>query len=197
EMSEKAIARLDIVETVQPVLTRLTRLTGETSSFAINQGKDFLYVATVNGLQPLRAYVEPGARIPLAMPTASGRAILAFSPEDVVDQILSGKLQRFTSKTIVDPNRIRSILQEIRRRRVSIVHGENQQQLSAVAAPIIDSVGRCFGAIAMSGVTQERFKGKALEKIVQLVKTEAGKVNELIRSTNKRIDVIDIAAGTR
>jgi IclR family KDG regulon transcriptional repressor len=197
EMSEKAIARLDIVEIVQPVLTRLTRLTGETSSFAINQGRDFLYVATVNGLQPLRAYVEPGARIPLAMPTASGRAILAFSPEDVVDQILSAKLQRFTPKTIVDPNRIRSILQEIHRRRVSIVHGENQPQLSAVAAPIIDSVGRCFGAIAMSGVTQERFEGKALEKIVQLVKTETETVNELIRNTNRRVDGVKIAASAR
>jgi DNA-binding IclR family transcriptional regulator len=114
-----------------------------------------------------------------------------------VDQILSGKLQRFTPKTVVDPNKIRSILQEIRRRRVSIVHGENQPQLSAVAAPIIDSIGRCFGAIAMSGVTQERFEGKALDKIVQLVKTETEMVNEVIRNINRRVDVVEIAASAR
>src|SRR4051812_26349533 len=59
ELGEKAIARLNIIDTVQPILTKLTHLTGETSSLAITQGSDFLYVATVNGLQPLRAYVEP------------------------------------------------------------------------------------------------------------------------------------------
>src|SRR5262249_25587601 len=197
ELSEKAVARLDVVETIQPILTRLTHLTGETSSLAINQGKDFLYVATVNGLQPLRAYVEPGAPIPLSMPTASGRAILAFSPQEGIDDIVSGKLQRFTPKTIVDPIKLRGILEEIRRRGVSIVHGENQPQLSAVAVPITDSVGRCIGAIAMSGVTQERFEGKALDKIVHLAKAESEKVNALIRDPNRRVNVREIATKSK
>jgi hypothetical protein len=39
----------------------------------------------------------------------------------------------------------------------------------------MDSVGRCIGALAMSGVTQERFEGKALEKIVHLAKNGSGK----------------------
>ena len=197
ELSEKAMARLDIVATIQPILTRLTHLTGETSSFAINQGKSFLYVATVNGLQPLRAYVEPGARIPLSMPTASGRAILAFSPQEVIDEVLGGKLQRFTPKTVVDPVKLRAELGAIERRGVSIVHGENQQQLSAVAAPVMDSVGRCIGALAMSGVTQERFEGKALDRIVQLAKSEAEKINDLIRSANPRPTVSKMRVGKK
>lgn len=142
-------------------------------------------MATVAGLQPLRAYVEPGARIPLSMPTASGRAILAFSPQDVIEELLSKRLQKFTPKTIVDPAKLRSVFEEIKRRGVSVVHGENQQQLSAVAAPIMDSVGRCIGALAMSGVTQGRFEGEALEKIIQLAKREAETINELIRNRNQ------------
>jgi IclR family transcriptional regulator, KDG regulon repressor len=183
ELGEKAMARLDIVQNMQPVLTRLTHLTGETSSFAINQGKDFLYVATVPGLQPLRAYVEPGARIPLSMPTASGRAILAFSTQEIVDDVLSKKLRPYTPKTIVDPTKLRGVLEEIRRRSVSVVHGENQQQLSAVAAPIMDSVGRCIGSLAMSGVTQGRFEGAPLDRIIELVKSEAEKINNDLRRT--------------
>jgi IclR family KDG regulon transcriptional repressor len=197
ELSEKAVARLDIIETIQPVLTRLTHLTGETSSLALNQGTDFLYVATVNGLQPLRAYVEPGARIPLTFPTASGRAILAFSPQQIIDELLVGKLRRFTPKTVVDPSKLHSILEEIRRKGVSIVHGENQQPLSAVAAPIIDTVGRCIGALAMSGVTQVRFEGKALDRIIQLVKTEAEKVNGLIRNTNRRVNIREMTVNKK
>jgi DNA-binding IclR family transcriptional regulator len=197
ELSEKAVARLDIVNTVQPILTRLTHLTGETSSLAINQGKDFLYVATVDGLQPLRAYVEPGSRLPLSLPTASGRAILAFSPQDVIDEVLAGKFQRFTPMTVVDPNKLRTILNEIRRRGVSVVHGENQQQLSAVAAPIIDSVGRCIGALALSGVTQKRFEGEALEKIIQLAKSEAANVNDRICNSNRNVNMFELTAGSK
>jgi DNA-binding IclR family transcriptional regulator len=131
------------------------------------------------------------------MPTASGRAILAFSTQEVIDEVLAGKLQRFTPKTVVDPSKLRAILEEIKRRGVSIVHGENQQQLSAVAAPIIDSFGRCIGALAMSGVTQKRFEGKALEKIVQLAKTEAEKVNDLIRNTNRRVNIFEMTVNSK
>jgi DNA-binding IclR family transcriptional regulator len=81
------------------------------------------------------------------------------------------------------------VLEEIRRRGVSVVHGENQQQLSAVAAPILDSVGRCIGSLAMSGVTQERFEGDALEKIIQLAKSHAEKINEMMRNTTPRVGV--------
>jgi IclR family transcriptional regulator, KDG regulon repressor len=197
ELGEKAVARLDVVDTVQPILTRLTHLTGETSSLAISQGKDYLYVATVNGLQPLRAYVEPGSRISLAIPTASARAILAFSPQDVIDRVLIGRLQRFTSKTVVDPTKLRAILADIRRQGVSIVHGENQQKLSAVAAPIIDSVGRCIGALAMSGVTEERFEGKALERIIQLTRSEAQNINGLIRNAERRVNTVNMAVNAK
>jgi DNA-binding IclR family transcriptional regulator len=171
-------------------------LTGETSSLAMKQDKDFLYVATVNGLQPLRAYVEPGSRISLSLPTASGRAILAYSSQDVIDSVLSEKLQRFTPKTIIDPNRLRTLFAEIRRRGIAIVHGENQRQLSAVSAPIIDPVGRCIGALALSGVTQ-RFEGEALAKIVELVKTEAENVSRRIRSVNRDGNLIKLAAGSK
>jgi IclR family transcriptional regulator, acetate operon repressor len=88
ELSEKAVARLDIVVAAQPVLSRLTQATAETSSLAIMQGKEFLYVASVSGLQPLRAYVPPGSRTPLSFPTASGRVLLAYSTPDLVEGVL-------------------------------------------------------------------------------------------------------------
>ena len=49
----------------------------------------------------------------------------------------------------------------------------------------------------MSGVTQERFEGKALDKIVQLAKTEADKVNELIRNTNRRVNIFEMTVNSR
>jgi DNA-binding IclR family transcriptional regulator len=172
ELGERAAARVDIRGVVQPALDRLTSTTGETASFALVQGEEYCYVATSDGRQPLRAYVERGSRLSLATPSASARTILAFSADHVVDTVLAGKLKRHTPTTVIEPARIRAILEEVREKGVAVVHGENQQQLSAVAAPVRNANGQCIGAIALSGLTL-RFQGEAPKRMVQLVRAEA------------------------
>lgn len=180
ELGEKAAARLDVRDSVQPALNKLTRATGETASFAWVQGLEYAYIATADGSQPLRAYVERGSRLPLSSPTASARVILAFSRPDLVDTVLSGRLKRQTPATVVDPHRVREMLVEIRARAVAVVHAENQQLLSAVAAPVRGMDGHCVGAIALSGLTS-RFEGEHLKRIVQLIKAEAKVLEKGVR----------------
>lgn len=180
QLGEKAAARLDVRDSVQPALNKLMRATGETASFAWVLDHDYAYIATADGSQPLRAYVERGSRLPLSSPSASARAILAFSEAELIDTILAGRLKRQTPKTVTDPQRVRDMLGVIRERGVAVVHGENQQQLSAVAAPIRAADGRCIGAIALSGLTS-RFEGDTLKRIVQLVKAEAKDLERRIR----------------
>jgi DNA-binding IclR family transcriptional regulator len=182
ELGERAAARLDIRGVVQPSLDRLTRTTGETASFALVEGCEYCYVATSDGNQPLRAYVERGSRLSLATPSASARTILAFSAGQVVDAVLAGKLKQHTSITVIDPARLRVILEETRLRGAGIVHGENQQQLSAVAAPVHIRGRECIGAIALSGLTL-RFKADALKRMVQLVRAEAKDVEGRLASS--------------
>lgn len=181
ELGEKAAARLDVRDTVQPALDRLTAATGETASFALVQANEYSYVATADGSQPLRAYVERGSRLSLGSPSASARAILAFSADDLVDAVLSTKLKRRTPATVVDPVRVRAMLDDVRERGVAIVHGENQQQLSAVAAPVRNVADRCIGAIALSGLTS-RFAGEPLKRMVHLVKAESKEVETRLRN---------------
>jgi DNA-binding IclR family transcriptional regulator len=116
--------------------------------------------------------VERGSRLSLATPSASARAILAFSADEVVARVLGGKLDRNTPTTVIEPARIRAILVETRGKGVAVVHGENQQQLSAVAAPVRNANGKCIGAIALSGLTL-RFQGEALKRMLQLVRAES------------------------
>lgn len=194
ELGEKAAARLDIRDSVQPTLNKLTRSTGETASFALVQDREYSYAATADGSQPLRAYVERGSRLPLSSPTASARAILAFSGPDFVDAILAGRLKRQTPTTVTDPQRVRAMLGGIRERGVAVVHGENQQQLSAVAAPVCNPDARCIGAIALSGLTS-RFEGDALKRIVHLVRTEAKELERRIRFPVQAVQHDESSAG--
>ena len=180
ELSEKIIAGLGIVEIAQPILAQLTHLTGETSSLAIAQGNEYLYVASVNGQQPLRAYVPPGSRTPLSYPTASGRVLVAHSKQETIDAVLADGLKRFTAATVTDAKRVRTILMGVRKNGVAVVHGEYQQLLSAIAAPIFNPLGDCVGAIAISGVTQG-FAGAALPQLIQTVKTQAENCSNAMR----------------
>ncbi len=180
ELSEKAIARLDIVKSAQPFLSRLMQVTGETSSLAIAQGTEFLYVASIDGFRPLRAYVAPGSRTPLAYPTASGRVLVAFSKPEITDEVFAQGLKRFTPSTVTDPDRIRSILQEVRGCGFAIVHGEYQHQLSAIAAPVLNSVGDCIAALSISGVRQH-FQGESSARLIAAVKSEAAALGKWLR----------------
>jgi DNA-binding IclR family transcriptional regulator len=182
-LSEKAIAKLNIVEAAQPVLSRLTKATGETSSVAILQGKEFLYAASVDGLQPLRAYVPPGSRTPLTYPTASGRVFLAYSKPEFTNEVLADGLKRFTPATVTDEDRVRAILNEVRRVGIAVVHGEYQQQLSAIAVPVLNSVSSCVAALSLSGVTQ-RFEGKVLPRLMQVVKSEAKELSNRLQGAS-------------
>jgi len=180
EISKKAIARLDIARTAQPFLSRLMQVTGETTSLAIAQGTEFLYVASVDGLQPLRAYVTPGSRTPLAYPTASGRVLVAFSKPDITDEVLAQGLKKFTPATVTDLGQFQSVLEQVRECRFAVVHGEYQDQLSAIAAPVFNSVGDCIAAIAVSGVTQH-FQGESSARLIEALKSAAEKLGEWLR----------------
>jgi IclR family acetate operon transcriptional repressor len=177
EIGERALARFNIVEIARPVLSRLTAETGDTSSLAVLRGDSFVYVATQEGCEPLRAYVEAGSRQPLVLPTASGRAILAFSSPEFVEEILEREVERRTPLTVVDKGAIREILREAYDSGVAIVHGENQEHLSAVAAPIFDADDACVAALAVSGITH-RFEGTALRRLIVLVKAAAAEITQ-------------------
>lgn len=180
ELSERARAMLDIVKAAQPFLSRLMKTTGETSSLAIAQGTEFLYVASVDGFRPLRAYVAPGSRTPLSYPTASGRVFVAFSKPDITDDVLAHGLKTFTPSTVTDVDQVRAILQEVHRSGFAIVHGEYQHQLSAIAAPVFDSAGNCIAALSVSGVTQH-FLGKSKARLIEAVKSEAAALGDWLR----------------
>jgi DNA-binding IclR family transcriptional regulator len=180
ELSEKSIARLGIVKAAQPFLARLVQATGETSALAIAHGTDFLYVASIDGFRPLRAYVPPGSRTPLAYPTASGRVLAAHIRPEIVDEIFAEGVKRFTPSTVHDPKQIRSILQEVREKRFAIVHGEYQHELSAIAAPVFNSVGDCIAALSISGVKQH-FQGESSARLIETVKSEAEALSDWLR----------------
>ena len=133
-----------------PVMADLRNRTSETVSLAIPDGREMVCIALVRGQRSSPPTSRIGGRIPIHA-TALGKAVLAFSDDVDVDIVLSSKLTPWTSHTIIDPERLRSELSEIRRSGLAVEVGEFREAAAAVASPVLSPSGTLVGAISVSG----------------------------------------------
>ena len=160
---------LDIVEIGKPVLRKLMEVTGESAALSLQVGHEFITMARVDSLQPLRPILQIGERRPLYA-TASGKAILAFLPEQELEQYLaSANLNAFTSKTITDPKVLRRRLEKIRVTNISYNRKELSDDIIAMATPVFNFDGKVVAAIVVS-LPEIRFtpqKEKLIERALK------------------------------
>jgi DNA-binding IclR family transcriptional regulator len=81
--------------------------------------------------------IEPVPDFPMHI-TAAGRAILAFLPEKEIDAyIRKTSFEKLTKKTVPNEKALRSLLQETREKGCAFNPGEFEEEVMAVAAPIL------------------------------------------------------------
>src|SRR4051794_15658291 len=133
-----AVRRLNVREVARPVLEDLARKTNEMVKIGVLDGQEVVYLDGVECVQPVRAYVPIGGRLP-AHAIATGKAILAYLPPE--------KLSSFLSQITPNPEALLKDLERTRKRGFAINRGERDQEVSAVAAPLFDALGHSIGSI--------------------------------------------------
>lgn len=92
--------------------------------------------------------------------TSAGKAILAFSTQEFIEDYLSQPLVSLTQNTMTEPNELRAELNKIRKNGYSTDNMEAELGISCVGAPILSSANIVVGAISISGIsshfTEER-----------------------------------------
>jgi IclR family transcriptional regulator, pca regulon regulatory protein len=125
-----------IPERMQPLLDHIMRQTGESSSAAILDGDDIVYVARSATRRIMSLGLGVGSRLP-AHATSMGRVLLAFLPEDEQQQFLrSAPFKRFTPTTITEAEMLRRELARIRAEGFALVDEELELGLRSIAVPI-------------------------------------------------------------
>jgi DNA-binding IclR family transcriptional regulator len=99
---------------------------------------------------PVQVRDWTGTRAPLHA-TPSGLVLLAEWPQEAVDEYLARDLERLTAHTVVDPDRVRRRLEQIRGHGVAWGAEEFVEGISSVAAPVHDAGGRAVAAIHVHG----------------------------------------------
>jgi DNA-binding IclR family transcriptional regulator len=123
--------------------------------------------------------LEVGAELPLHA-SALGKAVLAFSPREVVESVLAESLPKLTGKTLT-ASALRRQLPEIRESGMARERDEAVLGESSIAAPIFDHVGEPVGAIGVVGGTERvgargapRAMGSAVAEAARGISRELG-----------------------
>jgi len=96
--------------------------------------------------------LEVGAQLPVYA-SALGKAILAYAPAEVVDDLMAEPLPKLTSRTL-SARELRTQFAAIRKRGVARERDEAILGESSVAGPIFDRGGHAVGAVGVVGDTE-------------------------------------------
>ncbi|MCV0396934.1 MAG: IclR family transcriptional regulator [Rhizobiaceae bacterium] len=97
--------------------------------------------------------VKPGSILPFPS-SAQGKITLAFGDSMLLPRLLSAGIERSTPYTITDPEKLKTEIEEIRKRGWAVAPNEAMVGLNALAAPIMDALGQYVGAIALNDSVQ-------------------------------------------
>src|SRR5256714_15427981 len=128
----------------------LLATTREMVHLAKLDGTDALYIERLVSHRSVRSPSRVAGRVPAAC-TGAGKAILAFSPPDVVKTVIAAGLPALTPYSITNPVLFLETLERIRTAGVSYDSEEAPLGLNCVAAPIFNHAGAPVAAMSVTG----------------------------------------------
>jgi DNA-binding IclR family transcriptional regulator len=159
----------------RPHLQRLCQTTGQTIYLATLFEGDELYLDQV---EPEGAATNTnwiGRTIP-AHTASSGKALLAYLPDDEIAAYLERGLVAATRNTITDPDALRSHLAVVRERGYATSQDEYLVGFSNIAAPIFDRTRKNVAVVALSGPTVQ-LSAEHLQELAPLVVATANAIS--------------------
>lgn len=162
-----------------PILEQVNAETQESVNLAVREGRESVVMLRVQSTLPLRFEQRTGARFPLYT-TASGKAILAFSPDAAtyVDS-LPPRLAKLTPHTLETPEALSKQLTQTHRRGYSIDAEENVEGVRCVGAPVCDTSGRAHAALVIQ-VPTVRMSRQRERELGELAVQAAREVSRMV-----------------
>jgi DNA-binding IclR family transcriptional regulator len=150
ELGQLAPRQRGLREAAAPYLADLFEATHETVHLAVLDGIEVVYVQKLDAVAGPRIPSRIGGRMP-AYCTGVGKALLAFSSPDRLNEVLTAGLVRRTPRTVIAPGLLRRELAAVRSRGVAEEREESSVGIACVAAPVLDPGGRALAAISITG----------------------------------------------
>ena len=166
----------ELARVAHPFIMELATETTESACLGVWRDYEVLIVDVVLAPRPFK----PSVPIGLVMPTfgtAHSKVFLAFGPEHVRQRALAQKLERRTDYTIVDPQELEQVLNQVKHEGVAFGLQEWEVGTCAAAAPIFGSNGQIIAALAVVA-PNERFGPAEMRTCAAAVRQASARISQ-------------------
>ena len=145
QLANAARDSLDVRQLARPFLEELGEITGETSTLSLPAVHDLVTIDFVPSRRSVRSVAQIG-RNSVAHATAAGKVLLAWG-----GLLPDGELTAYTERTITDRDALAVEIERVRERGWAQAVGEREEELNAVAVPVLDSAGALVAVLGVQG----------------------------------------------
>ncbi|MEY2618268.1 MAG: hypothetical protein RL522_1270 [Pseudomonadota bacterium] len=145
-LAQRAAQPVDLMGAAPPVMHRLASEVSETVKLVVIDGAEALTVLVADPHLEARVTARVGTRVPLHI-GGSQRLLLAHAGTPLWRQILAGPLERRTARTLVEPAKLRTSLEQLKRGDSEQSVGEGIDGVGAASALVRGANDRVLGAL--------------------------------------------------
>ena len=170
--------RISLVTAARTYMKRLFRTSNETCVLAmLDDEYKTVVIDQLVSKQPMKFVSTVGFAYDTYV-SAMGKAMLAYLPEDEIDDYLSKtKLKKITENTITSKEAFKKELRQVRKEGVGYDRAESMPGLICVASPIFSAGGKLEGAIGTTAFVYLK-KEEELERDIAQIKKQAADLSE-------------------
>lgn len=183
ELGQLVVHTTELREVAHPILERLRNESAETAHLAVLDGTEVVYLERFESQATLRLFGRLGRRMP-AHATSSGKAILAHSPPEVVDQLIAGGLRRLGPRTLTSRGVFQQALDDVRRLGYAVSFEESEPGVASVGAPVFGHDGGAIAAVSVAGPNL-RMTREGMPRYARMVCRAAAEVSAAMGHTGR------------
>ncbi|PKU24155.1 IclR family transcriptional regulator domain-containing protein [Telmatospirillum siberiense] len=165
---------------LDPVLSQVSRTLEESSSAAVLDEEEVVYIARVATKRIMSLGLNIGSRLP-AYCTSMGRVLLAsLPPEDFEAYLKRVTLKPFTAQTVTAKSEFKSVIEETRAKGYALIDQELEIGLRSLAVPVKNPSGVVVAAINVSTQAARVEKDEMIGRFLPVLRTAADEARLLL-----------------
>ncbi len=172
------LSSLPLWSLAEPFMEALVRDINESSSIAVLNGNEIIYVLRVPTQKIISINLGVGSRLP-AYCSSMGRVLLAdLSDAELEEQLATTELLARTPYTLTQADRIREEILRVRQQGWALINQELELGLISLAAPITNRNGKAMAAINVGMHISRMDAGQAQRDILPKIVATARQLSE-------------------
>ena len=181
ELGTHYLDAIDVNGLCQADLQEVVAVTGHSSSLAILDQEDVVYLAHAGVRRRFRAEANVGTHYP-AYATSMGRVLLGELDDRALREYLAtARFERLTEQTITSPCDLQQAIAQARADGYALVCDELFYGVMALAVPVRDQAGHAIASINCSARSPETARDEMIESCLPVLRAAAERISLALR----------------